>query len=58
MEYAIKQLGADHVLYGSSCPIKKEWAYEGPNFIRSLDISEEEKELVLGGNAVRLFNLQ
>ncbi|MGN1004521.1 MAG: amidohydrolase family protein [Oscillospiraceae bacterium] len=57
MEFAIKALGPDHVLYGSSCPIKKEWAYEGPNFIRGLDIPEADKELVLGGNAARLFKL-
>ncbi|MGM9608099.1 MAG: amidohydrolase family protein [Oscillospiraceae bacterium] len=57
MEFAIKALGADHVLYGSSCPIKKEWAYEGPNFIRSLNIPEEDKALVLGDNAARLFKL-
>lgn len=57
LEFAIKALGADHVLYGSSYPIKLEWAYEGPNFVRSLNISEEDKALILGGNAARLFKL-
>lgn len=58
MEFAIKALGPEHVLYGSSYPIKMEWAYEGVPFIKSLDISEEDKALVLGGNAARLFNLE
>ena len=57
MEFAIRAMGADHILYGSSMPIKKEWAYEGPNFIRSLEITDEEKTLILGSNADRLFGL-
>jgi predicted TIM-barrel fold metal-dependent hydrolase len=57
MEFAIEVLGADHVLFGTSYPLRKEWAYEGANFIRGLDINEDEKALVLGGNAERLFKL-
>jgi len=58
MEFAIRTLGAEHVLYASSYPIKMEWAYEGVNFVKSLDLPEEDKALVLGGNAQRLFKLK
>jgi predicted TIM-barrel fold metal-dependent hydrolase len=57
MEFAIEVMGADHILFGTSYPIRFEWAYDGVPFIQSLDISEEEKALVLGGNAERLFKL-
>ena len=58
LEFAIKVLGADHVLYGSSYPIHLGWTYEGVEFVNNLDISEDEKALVLGGNAMRLFKIE
>jgi uncharacterized protein len=58
LEFAIEVLGADHVLYGSTYPVNQEWASEGVKFIENLDVSEEEKKLVLGGNAERLFKLK
>jgi predicted TIM-barrel fold metal-dependent hydrolase len=33
------------------------WYFGGIDFLKSLDISEEDKSLILGGNAMRLFNL-
>lgn len=57
LECAVKVLGADHILYGSSYPVRKEWLTGGPDFVRQLDIREEEKELILSGNAKRLYHL-
>jgi predicted TIM-barrel fold metal-dependent hydrolase len=57
--FAVKQYGADHVLYGSSYPLKLEWASsEAINFMKSLDLSEEEKNMVLGGTAVKLYKIK
>ena len=58
LEFAIKILGADHVLYGSSYPIRLDWTYDGVEFVNNLDISEDDKALVLGGNAMRLFKMK
>ncbi len=55
LECAVKVLGADHIIFGTSYPVRKEWLLEGPAFVRSLDITEEEKDLILGGNAQRLY---
>jgi uncharacterized protein len=57
LECAVKVLGADHILYGSSYPLRTDWYKNGISFIRGLDISEQDKALILGGNAVRLFKL-
>ena len=32
-----------------------EWLLEGISFVKSLDISEEEKQLILGKNAEHLY---
>lgn len=58
LEAAIKICGADHIIWGSSYPVRKEWQLGGPDFVRSLDISEEDKELLLSGNAIRIYQLQ
>lgn len=49
IERAVRVLGPERVLY----------AYEGlpPAVVRELDIPEEGKRLILGGNAARLFGL-
>lgn len=57
LELAIRNLGADHVLFGSSYPVRKQWLTEGVAFVRNLSLSEEEKALVLGGNAQRLYHI-
>lgn len=58
LECAVKVYGAEHILFGSSYPIRNEWVYGGVQYIRSLDISEKDKSLILGENAVKLFNLK
>jgi predicted TIM-barrel fold metal-dependent hydrolase len=57
LECAVKVLGADHILYGGSYPIRRDWFMNGPDYVRSLEISESDKEKILGGNAVNLFKL-
>ena len=57
LETAVKILGADHIVYGSSSPVKAVWRTEGPAFVRELEITEEEKNLILWGNAQRLYHL-
>jgi uncharacterized protein len=58
LECAVKVLGADHILWGSSYPLRNEWLFKGVDYIKSLDISEKDKELILGGNAARLFKIK
>lgn len=57
LETAVKILGADHIVYGSSSPVKAVWRNEGADYVRSLDITEEEKEQMLWRNAQRLYHL-
>ncbi len=57
LECAVKALGADHIIFGTSYPVRKEWLLDGPEFIRQLDISDEEKEQILWKNAQRLYHL-
>jgi predicted TIM-barrel fold metal-dependent hydrolase len=58
LECAVKVLGADHILYASSYPLRQEWFTKGIGYVKSLKISEEEKNLMLGGNAVKLFSIK
>jgi len=55
MKEIIKKHGADRILFGSDYP----WHLPSQeiSLIRSLDISEEEKEMILGGNAARLLGI-
>ena len=48
-------LGADKVFYGSDFPLMKQSKIV--RSIRNLDLPEEVKSLILGGNAQRLLNL-
>ena len=57
LECAVKSLGADHILFGTSYPVRPVWLLEGAEFVRGLDISDEEKELILHGNAERLYHI-
>ena len=54
----VKVLGADHIIYGSSYPVRSEWLTDGPDFVKQLDISSEAKELILEGNAKRLYHIK
>lgn len=57
LECAVKVFGADHLVYGGSFPIRRDWFQQGVDYVRSLEISEGDKALILGGNASRLFKL-
>ena len=58
LESAIRILGADHVIFGSSYPVRRPWLLEGPDIVRSLDIRAEEKALVLGGTAAKVYGIE
>ncbi|GAA2229333.1 amidohydrolase [Herbiconiux moechotypicola] len=58
VEAALKINGADHYLFGSSFPVFYGWMGQGVEFVKNeLEISDADRELVLYGNAKRLFNL-
>lgn len=57
LECAVKILGADHILFGSSYPVRAEWLTEGPACVAELALTAEEKELILGGNAARIYGI-
>jgi predicted TIM-barrel fold metal-dependent hydrolase len=57
LECAVKVLGANNILYGSSYPIRQDWYFQGIDCVRSLDISAEDKSAILAGNAMRMFKL-
>jgi predicted TIM-barrel fold metal-dependent hydrolase len=58
VESALKINGADHYLFGSSFPVFYSWMGQGVEFVNNeLDITDAERELVMSGNAKRLFNL-
>lgn len=58
LEYAVSVVGADHIIYGSSYPVRMDWMTGGPAFIRALNISEEEKDRILYRNAVEFYQLE
>lgn len=51
----IRTIGSDRILFGSDYP----WINPRKDIerIKNLDIAEEDKKLILGGNAEKLFNL-
>ncbi len=57
LECAVKILGADHIIFGSSYPVRAQWLLEGPDFVESLAVGNEEKALMLGENAERIYRL-
>ncbi len=57
LECAIRVMGADRVVFGTSYPVRREWLLDGPSFVRDLDISEVDKERVLAGNAQELYGI-
>ncbi len=57
LECAVKVLGADHILFGTSYPVRKEWLTGGPSFVKALDIPDGEKDLILYKNAAQLYQL-
>ncbi|MFI6073887.1 amidohydrolase family protein [Actinoplanes sp. NPDC051343] len=58
VECALKVNGSDHYLFGSSFPVFYGWMSQGVQFVRdTLEIGDADRDLVLAGNAIRLFNL-
>lgn len=57
VECAVKVCGADHLLFGSSYPVFYGWMKQSLEFVKGLDVSEADRELMLSGNARRLFKL-
>lgn len=57
LETAVKILGADHIVYGSSSPVKMDWTLKGPAYVQALHVTEEEKRLMLCDNARKLYHI-
>lgn len=53
----MKILGADHIIFGTSYPVRAEWLTGGPEFIQQLELTEEEKNQILGENARSIYKL-
>jgi len=58
LECAVKVLGAEKIIYGSSYPVKSEWLTDGPAFVNQLGISQEEKDLILWKNAQEIYQFE
>lgn len=58
LQCAVQVLGADHIVYGSSYPVNPAWMLGGVEFIRGLELSVEDQDLILGGNAARLYGFE
>jgi predicted TIM-barrel fold metal-dependent hydrolase len=58
VECAIKVCGADHILFGTTFPVFYNWMSEGVEFMKTLDITEDQRELIMSKNAIRMFNLE
>jgi uncharacterized protein len=58
IECAVKELGADHILFGGHYPVRREWLLKGVSYVNSVNISDKDKSLILGENAMKLFNIK
>lgn len=56
LESAVKILGADHIIYGSSYPVKESWLH-GADMIKELDINDADKEKLLCLNAQSIYGV-
>ena len=55
LEYAIREIGAERILFGSDAPGRSFAVQLGK--VTGADISEEEKEMILWKNTERLYKL-
>ena len=55
VEQAVEEFGPERVLYGSGAPLQYPESLLLP--VQEADVSQQAKELILGGNAARLFGL-
>lgn len=55
LRMAVKQLGAQNVIYGSSYPVKQVWMTKGPAFVEGLGLPPDQLADVLGNNAQRVY---
>jgi predicted TIM-barrel fold metal-dependent hydrolase len=53
---SLELMGAKHILWGSDWPAKQDIA-AGIKAVESLDISQEDKQDILGGNLTKMFAL-
>lgn len=54
---AVATLGAGNIVLGSDYPVANDWMSVAVNSIKGLDITEEEKELILHKNAQSLYGI-
>lgn len=57
LELAVKELGGEHIVYGSSYPVKKDWLIDGPSTVEALQVPQRVKQSMLRGNAQRLYGI-
>lgn len=55
LKAAVTILGADHIVYGSSYPVRDEWMREGVSFVMRMGFDPRDAEKILGGNAEMLY---
>lgn len=55
LQAAVAIVGADHIIYGSSYPVKTVWMTGGPEYIRTAGLGERETEDILYENAKKMY---
>ena len=58
VECAIEVSGADHILFGTSFPVFYNWMNDGVEFMKGLDVSDEDRTKIMSENAIKMFNLK
>jgi predicted TIM-barrel fold metal-dependent hydrolase len=54
---ALLSIGADHLVFGSDAPPLAPLLPRAKQLIEEMDISDEEREMIFSGNALRLLNM-
>jgi predicted TIM-barrel fold metal-dependent hydrolase len=54
---AVEILGADHIIYGSSYPVKQVWMTGGPSYVQESGLKEEEAVQILAENARKIYSI-